>query len=41
MDSNGRAPWDGRPVTVLDEAEVMLLMQEDITPVAPKLGLVP
>jgi len=42
MDSDGRAPWDGRPVTVLDEAEAMLLMQEDITPVARKLlGLVP
>lgn len=41
MDCDGRAPWDGRPVTVLDEAEALLLMQEDITSVARKLGLVP
>lgn len=41
MDSDGRTPWDGGPVTVLDEAAAnTLLGSERVEPIARSLGLV-
>ncbi len=40
MSADGRGPWDGKPVTVLDEDEAIALMREHVTPTARSLGLI-
>lgn len=40
MSDDARAAWDGSPVTVLDDAAAMSLMQESVTGAALSLGLV-
>lgn len=40
MDSEGRTPWNGQPVTVLSEEQATELLRERVTPVARALGLV-
>ncbi len=40
MSADGRTPWDGKPVTVLDDDEATALMREQVAPVARSLGLI-
>lgn len=41
MSNDGRGPWDGKPVTVLDEAAALaLLREESVGDIARALGLI-
>lgn len=40
MSNDGRGAWDGSPVTVLDDAAAMSLLQESVTGAARRLGLI-
>lgn len=40
MSDDGRGPWDGGPVTVLDDEAAMALMSESVTKAALDIGLI-
>lgn len=40
MSNDGRGPWDGNPVTVLDEAAAEALLAERVVDIARRLGLI-
>jgi hypothetical protein len=40
MSNDGRGPWDGAPVSVLDDAAAMALLQESVTGAALRAGLI-
>lgn len=40
MDADGRGPWDGKPVEVLDESAALALLKERVTDAARSLGIV-
>lgn len=39
MSDDGRGPWDGKPVTVLDEAQALALLKDSVADAARAIGI--